>query len=654
MSGLKVTFKKGITTAEAKALSAANIGKIVFGHDNAAPTSQSERGGYGALYLDGNLIADVTPELGTAAYESLADIQADAQTRADAAEEAAIAAIQADATELTDLSKVEAKIDEIEETQAEKVTQVSGGNGISVTGTKTNREVAVDLYSGTPTGRTANAAEIVDGKLYVPTVVGGVYSIQKATTPDAGYTVTYRLTKDGVPVGDAINFKDAVVSSGEVRKPTAEEAEEYEVDVNKVYIILTLANAEKTKLFIEATSLIDIYLAGTATSLRTESDGTHIDVNVAEATTNVVDADTTNKNFLKVNADNALEVKGVDADAAVTTDVIPVAGGPVSITTANWPSTWKDESGNCIIPSNVSIQDVLTNLFLKKIDGTLGNPTYTWNPALTAPTVSLNNVSGSVEVGTTATVVITPSSTINNNTAVVECTSTQGYFVGDSTTWKSGKYTESKAGGSSGTAAYTDATFNSVATTPGAVVTIKDGTNTLSAKGTGITATAPAAFTECTLYASTNTKQKVDPAVTKNIVAQGYTGKSLTSAAATVSVTGVRKMFAGSHVPKWSTEDLTSDNVRGLGQSKAKATGEWKISINEGAWQVVIAVPSTVKVTSVKDEGAFGTELIDKFTQSTTSVQGLNNYSGIEYKVYMYTVDSPLGANTYDITVANA
>jgi hypothetical protein len=70
-------------------------------------------------------------------------------------------------------------------------------------------------------------------------------------------------------------------------------------------------------------------------------------------------------------------------------------------------------------------------------------------------------------------------------------------------------------------------------------------------------------------------------------------------------VTGYRNAFFGSKV---KAVELTSTNIRALANAKSTSSS-LSVSINEGASQVIIAVPAGRKVTKVADEGAFGTDI---------------------------------------------
>ena len=124
--------------------------------------------------------------------------------------------------------------------------------------------------------------------------------------------------------------------------------------------------------------------------------------------------------------------------------------------------------------------------------------------------------------------------------------------------------------------------------------------------------------------------------------------KSATSSA----ITGYRNSFYGTLTEKG---ELTSDIIRSLKKSnKALTNGNsFDITIPVGAKRVVFAYPATLRdVTSVKDVNGLNAEISGAFTKSTLSVEGLNNFQGINYKVYITDfAEAVATANTYKVTI---
>ena len=124
--------------------------------------------------------------------------------------------------------------------------------------------------------------------------------------------------------------------------------------------------------------------------------------------------------------------------------------------------------------------------------------------------------------------------------------------------------------------------------------------------------------------------------------------KSATSSA----ITGYRNSFYGALSEKG---ELTSDIIRSLGKSNQALTNgnTFDIAIPIGAKRVVFAYPATLRdVTSVKDVNGLNAEISGAFTKSTLSVEGLNNFQGINYKVYVTDfAEAVATANTYKVTI---
>lgn len=115
------------------------------------------------------------------------------------------------------------------------------------------------------------------------------------------------------------------------------------------------------------------------------------------------------------------------------------------------------------------------------------------------------------------------------------------------------------------------------------------------------------------------------------------------------AISGFRYAFYGSKVDAIT---LNSDNIRALSKS-VSTSNSVKVTIVEGAMQVIIAVPTGRKVTKVADEGAFGTDIFSEFKKSTVSVAGASAGYDKDYNVYVYSPSAALGANTYTVTLAN-
>ena len=172
--------------------------------------------------------------------------------------------------------------------------------------------------------------------------------------------------------------------------------------------------------------------------------------------------------------------------------------------------------------------------------------------------------------------------------------------------------------------------------------------------------TAAGSFAEITVADDTNYKVTATGNFSEGVIPVTNVGneyaagkiaagsKSATSSA----ITGYRNSFYGTLTEKG---ELTSDIIRSLGKSnKALTNGStFGITIPVGAMRVVFAYPATLRdVTSVKDVNGLNAEISGAFTKSTLSVEGLNNFQGINYKVYVTDfAEAVATANTYKVTI---
>ena len=172
--------------------------------------------------------------------------------------------------------------------------------------------------------------------------------------------------------------------------------------------------------------------------------------------------------------------------------------------------------------------------------------------------------------------------------------------------------------------------------------------------------TATGSFTEITVADDTNYKVTAtgnfsEGAIPVTNVGNEYASGKIVAgskSATSSAITGYRNSFYGTLTEKG---ELTSDIIRSLGKSnKALKNGNtFDITIPVGAMRVVFAYPATLRdVTSVKDVNGLNAEISGAFTKSTLSVEGLNNFQGINYKVYVTDfAEAVATANTYKVTI---
>lgn len=172
--------------------------------------------------------------------------------------------------------------------------------------------------------------------------------------------------------------------------------------------------------------------------------------------------------------------------------------------------------------------------------------------------------------------------------------------------------------------------------------------------------TATGSFAEITVADDTNYKVTAtgnfsEGAIPVTNVGNEYaSGKIVASSKSATSsaITGYRNSFYGTLTEKG---ELTSDIIRSLGKSnKALTNGStFDITIPVGATRVVFAYPATLRdVSSVKDVNGMNAEISGAFRKSNLSVEGLNNFQGIDYKVYVTDfAEAVATANTYKVTI---
>lgn len=213
---------------------------------------------------------------------------------------------------------------------------------------------------------------------------------------------------------------------------------------------------------------------------------------------------------------NTFSVKNVDASKTTLGSSIQIAGGPLANNVVDsvdvWPTGWTDESGNKVIPSGKTMEEILTALFLKVVEGTVSwDANASWSPSLSKPTVQMS--SSTVEVGAKVKVSKLTAGTASADTRTATCACSQGHFLADANGNPTGSHvagnkTISKSGSIEGTASYawtwngtsTDVTVNSTELTAS-----NEGANKIKVTQSGQSAVVEALPTT-KVFAATNTK----------------------------------------------------------------------------------------------------------------------------------------------------
>lgn len=307
-------------------------------------------------------------------------------------------------------------------------------------------------------------------------------------------------------------------------------------------------------------------------------------------------------------------VGNVDADKVIIRGDITMAGNYTQV-----GNLTKTQTGTAKFATDgKSVADALTEIFSKRLQ-----PTITANPSLGNISISQT---GAVECGTSIASVRVNAATFNAGS----------YTYGPSTgvavnTWTTTRVTNN------GNTNITNVTAGGACTDTGPFVM-----GDQSGDFTTISYRVTAAYGDG-VQANDNLGSPSNPAVK---ISAGSTNK--TSGA----ITTFRKFFYGAKTASPATVD--GAYIRSLTNSTNAASNgrTFSITIPEGATIVTIAYPATLRnLTSVKDTGAFGTDIVGSFQLETVQVAGANGYAPINYKVYTYRPATALGSNTYDVTI---
>ena len=253
----------------------------------------------------------------------------------------------------------------------------------------------------------------------------------------------------------------------------------------------------------------------------------------------------------------------ISSDETTKNNII-IAGGPLANNVTEdgdtWPTDWKDDAGNKIIPKDKSLEEILKALFLQEKYGTLTDPVYVWNPALSnKPSVDIKKddtsvIGALVPVGTEVSVSFIPSGEAINQATATVSGATYGYSLDGTNITNGTSYTAYATGQrADGTLAIESATFKGVdveSQVAGAKYKVKDGDNVLDVTQGGLTAT-PGTFADATVYNVSNTKT-INTQDSKTIDQAGFTssgayarGSKALSNSISVKVTGYYPIYYG-------------------------------------------------------------------------------------------------------------
>lgn len=481
--------------------------------------------------------------------------------------------------------------------------------------------------------------------------ISGLEALKHASDVTYVDKTIYLLDADGNKLGEGFDASEFVVD-GMLDSVKFEEVDG--VKTNNLEFVFN-TDAGKEKLVVDFSKYVDVYKADN-TSLSLDS------------------------------TTNTFSVKNVDASKTTVGSDIQIAGGPLAndIAEANeeWPTDWVKD-GVKIIPQGKSLEEILTALFLKVVNGTVTWPTVakineTWKPSINQPSATLKQGSSTlsstsvVEVGSTVVVSAASAGSVSAGTRTATCTCTQGYFTTNAVdengkptgTWNSGNYvltastTGSKKTAITGEAslAYkwntnaTDITLNSTE------LEIVEGTNTLNVAQSGQTATAEA-FDSATVWASTNTKSLLsntsatltdtkpsDKALSSNkdFTCKGrykyFLGYSTNTSYDQFDSAAIRKLTTKSD---WITVDGTTTIV---GDSAIKSSGV----------SIVIACPKKYKLATINN--GVGANILDNFTTKGSQGEVSVATGGINtiYNVYVYPITNGAEVEFKNVTLTKA
>lgn len=182
------------------------------------------------------------------------------------------------------------------------------------------------------------------------------YEIKKADSVEEGFAASYKLMAGETQVGATINIpKDMVVESGVVRKLTEDEITAGKGDADVDYIVLTLSNATDDKLYIKASSLVDIYTPG---SYVTISDDKVVSIDVDSVYTYIEYAMVSKGTFATPTEVATAKTEAIDAAA---TDATAKANTAKAEAIADTDAKLADYTKTADLESNYATKDNLAS-----------------------------------------------------------------------------------------------------------------------------------------------------------------------------------------------------------------------------------------------------------------------------------------------------
>ena len=207
-----------------------------------------------------------------------------------------------------------------------KVSSVTAGQGIAVTGAVKTPTVAVKLDPAA-----GNIASLSDAGLMVtaPTVTIPEYSIVKLGTATDGYLATYQLQKDGAAAGVNIDIpKDYLVKSASIKTSTGDgDPSGFPAGTKYIDFVInthdTIAGTGiESHIYLNVQDLVDAYTAGNGINI---SDNNEVSAKVVAANGLSVDANGIKMSLASGDAAGAMssadftKLSGIDTGATANT-----------------------------------------------------------------------------------------------------------------------------------------------------------------------------------------------------------------------------------------------------------------------------------------------------------------------------------------------
>ena len=459
-------------------------------------------------------------------------------------------------------------------------------------------------YDGAVSGAEANAESItglqeeIDGLKVVKVTEGLESNVKEA----------YQLQdKDGVAVGAQINvYKDSSLKDVKL------------VD-QKLQFTYILESGEESVVDLDVAS----FLAESEFKNGLQVTDGVVSVKVAEDTDG-------NKNFLDFEGDTegqkSLAVRGMDANKTVTTEVIPVAGGPLA-------DLVKGTVGS-ELPVGTDIQGLLMSLLCKvEWPKSITESNATLTAKVDAPTVTM--ATDTVEVGTSVGFTVKNGkscySAANDNSKDSTATSVSAVFGtvtinGDDKTTLTVESTGNDNQSTNGTSAAASATLS------GTIVAV-EGTNTC--KGSNSSVAYKGSCGELASHYGCSNTGKTSEDYKSDAVA------AITSLTANAVTNSTSKSFTGAYkyyIGYAAAVPTTSDGIKGLAAlvdpswiTKGGTTTVSKGGKLPAGNVMIVAVPSSYALDSIMN--GFDLESKDSF-KSTVVEYELPDGSKVNYSVY--------------------